>query len=62
MTKLIKNIIRMWLQVKWLRRIDKELQKADNLDRKLKSQRAFTENLWKKYNEIFKDERSENGT
>lgn len=60
MKNLIKNIIRVWVQAKWLKRIDKELQKADKFYRKYKSQRAYTDHLWIKYSEIFKDERSEN--
>jgi len=57
MKNLIKRSFDIWVKMRWLKTIDKETDKYNKIEAKRKRQAYVVHSLWKRYNELYSNEK-----
>ena len=57
MKNLIKRSFDVWVKMRWLKMIDKETDKYNKIEAKRKRQAYVVHSLWKRYNELYSNEK-----
>jgi len=56
MKELIKSTFNLWIKRRWLKSIERDVDKYNRLDRKLKTQAFIVHSMIKRYHEIYGEE------
>lgn len=57
MKNLIKRSFDVYVKMRWLKTIDKETDKYNKIEAKRKRQAYVVHSLWKRYNELYSNEK-----